>query len=338
MTEGSTTAARPACPFPGLRPFGREEAELFFGRDQEIAELRGALLGERRFVAVIGTSGCGKSSLVEAGLLPRLLAEGASGGRPWRIVSLRPLGAPVAQLAEALTAFAKAEQPETFGRLHATVLASRFRATLRRTTDGLVDAVREVLADPSAPVLVFVDQFEELFRYEPDEADEDLPLFRDEAQLFANLLLGAARAAAPAIYVLVTMRSDFFGECGRYRGLAEAVSASQFLVPRMVREQLQEAITGPLCVATGIPRGRWPEVLEPALLQRLLNAVGDEATTDPLPVMQHALMRAWQMAGHAGRGGERAAPLRVADYVAAGEVAEALSRHADEVLERRRRG
>ena len=96
-----STAARPACPFPGLRPFWREEAELFFGRDQEIAELRGALLGERRFVAVIGTSGCGKSSLVEAGLLPRLLAEGASGGRPWRNVSLRPLGAPVAKLAEA---------------------------------------------------------------------------------------------------------------------------------------------------------------------------------------------------------------------------------------------
>jgi WD40 repeat protein len=187
--------------------------------------------------------------------------------------------------------------------------------------------------------LVVVDQFEELFRYEPDETDEELPLFRDEAQAFANLLLEAARTSEANIYVLITMRSDFFGECGRYRGLAETVSGSQFLVPRMVREQLQEAITRPLCVAAGIPPDqwpdRWPEVVEPALLQRLLNAVGDEATADPLPVMQHALMRAWQMAENAQDQRERSTPqLRVVDYVNAGEIAEALSRHADEVLKR----
>jgi hypothetical protein len=215
------------------------------------------------------------------------------------------------------------------------MLASRFRATLRQTTSGLVDAFREILTDPATPVLLVVDQFEELFRYEPDETDEDLPLFRDEAQAFANLLLEAARAGEANIYVLITMRSDFFGECGRYRGLAETVSGSQFLVPRMVREQLQEAITCPLCVAAGIPPDRWPELVEPALLQRLLNAVGDEATADPLPVMQHVLMRAWQLAENAQEQRERPTPqLRVVDYVKAGEVAEALSRHADEVLDR----
>jgi hypothetical protein len=333
------TATRPACPFPGLRPFWRQEAPLFFGRSREIAELRGALLGDRRFVAVIGTSGCGKSSLVEAGLLPRLLEEPTPGGRAWRDIPLRPLGAPVAQLAAALARAAREEQPDSFGHLHPSMLASRFRATLRRTTSGLVEVIREILPDPATPVLVFVDQFEELFRYQPDETDEDLPLFRDEAQVFANLLIEATRAAEPNIYVLITMRSDFFGECGRYRGLAEAVSGSQFLVPRMVREQLQEAITSPLCVAAGIPpeqwRDRWPEVVEPALLQRLLNAVGDEATVDPLPVMQHALMRAWQMAENAPDQREQPTPqLRVVDYLAAGGIADALSRHADEVLER----
>jgi hypothetical protein len=217
---GCATAIRPASPFPGLRPFQRQEASLFFGRSREVAELRTALLGERRFLAVVGTSGCGKSSLVEAGLLPRLLGEQTSGGRLWRVISLRPLGAPVAQLAASLATFAQAEQPDSFGRLHASMLASRYRATLRRTTSGLVDAAREILTDPATPVLIVVDQFEELFRYEPDETDEDLPLFRDEAQAFANLLLEAARAAETNIYVLITMRSDFFGECGRYRGLA----------------------------------------------------------------------------------------------------------------------
>jgi WD40 repeat protein len=335
----SATVTRPACPFPGLRPFQRQEASLFFGRSREVSELRAALLGERRFLAVVGTSGCGKSSLVEAGLLPGLLSEQTPAGRRWREISLRPMGAPVAQLATSLATFARAEQPDSFGRLHAAMLTSRFRATLRQTTSGLVDAFREILTDPETPVLLVVDQFEELFRYEPDETEEDLPLFRDEAQAFANLLLEATRAAETNIYVLITMRSDFFGECGRYRGLAEAVSNSHFLVPRMVREQLQEAITRPLCVAADIPADhwsdRWPEVVEPALLQRLLNAVGDEATADPLPVMQHALMRAWQMAGSAQDQRERPTPqLRVVDYVNAGEIAEALSRHADEVLER----
>ena len=253
------TTVRPAAPFPGLRPFQRQEASLLFGRSREVAELRTALLGERRFLAVVGTSGCGKSSLVEAGLLPRLLGEQMPGGRLWRVISLRPLGAPVAQLAASLATFAQAEQPDSFGRLHASMLASRFRATLRRTTSGLVGAAREILTDPATPVLIVVDQFEELFRYEPDETDEELPLFRDEAQAFANLLLEAARATEVNIYVLITMRSDFFGECGRYRGLAEAVSGSQFLVPRMVREQLQEAITHPLCVAAGIPPDQWPD-------------------------------------------------------------------------------
>jgi hypothetical protein len=94
MMDGAAVT-RTACPFPGLRPFWRQEAPLFFGRSREIAELRGALLGERRFVAVIGTSGCGKSSLVEAGLLPRLLGEQPLGVRPWRDIPLRPLGGPI---------------------------------------------------------------------------------------------------------------------------------------------------------------------------------------------------------------------------------------------------
>ena len=91
---------------------------MFFGRSRDIAELRRALLGERRFVAVVGSSGCGKSSLVEAGLLPRLLGEQPPAGRPWRDIPLRPQRAPVAQLAAALARLAREEQPDSFGRLH----------------------------------------------------------------------------------------------------------------------------------------------------------------------------------------------------------------------------
>jgi hypothetical protein len=201
---------------------------------------------------------------------------------------------------------------------------------LRRTTGGLVDVLREILPDPSVPVLVFVDQFEELFRYGPGESDAEAPLYRDEAQAFTNLLLHAAGAVGRRIHVLVTMRSDFFGECGRYRGLAEAVSANQFLVSRMVREQLQLAITGPPCVAVGVPLERWPEVIEPALVQRIVNDAGDEMTADPLPVMQHALMRAWGAETRVTNGVFRT--IRVDDYRAAGGIEHALDEHAEKVM------
>jgi TPR repeat protein len=307
-------------------------ATCSFGRTEEIKKLK-ALLIQRRFVAVIGTSGCGKSSLVEAGLLPDLIADGISNDRTWRIITLRPLGTPIAELAEALADFARAEQPTALGGLHQSTLSSRFRAMLRQTTNGLREAIEEIVVDRESPVLVVIDQFEELFRYEPDKGDDNLPLFRDEAQTFTNLLLQAVQQPSTSIHVLITMRSDFFGECGRYRGLAEAVSTSQFLVPRMIREQLQMAITGPLCVAASIPSNRWPEVLEPSLLQRLLNAVGDETNADPLPLMQHALMRAWQEAELRPRASANSAPrLQVTDYLAVGEISSALSRHADEVL------
>jgi hypothetical protein len=320
------------CPFPGLRPFGYDDHHLFFGRTDDIDRLHAMLKRATRFVAVIGTSGCGKSSLVNAGLLPRLLMPKLSDSRRhWRKIRLRPLGSPTAQLASALVQLAREESFATGDRSHDLALAARYRAMLRRTTGGLVDVLREILPDEAIPVLVFIDQFEELFRYGPGESDTEAPIYRDEAQAFTNLLLDAAGAVGRGIHVLVTMRSDFFGECGRYRGLAEAVSANQFLVARMVREQLQLAITAPPCVAVGVASERWPEVIEPALVQRIVNDASDEATGDPLPVMQHALMRAWGAETRVTNGAFRI--IGIDDYRTAGGIDRALDQHADEVMD-----
>ena len=96
-------------PFPGLRPFELDEEHLFFGREGQSDELL-ARLNSNRFLAVVGASGSGKSSLVRAGLLPSLysgLLAGASSG--WRVAILRPGGAPIRNLAEALN------HPDVFG-------------------------------------------------------------------------------------------------------------------------------------------------------------------------------------------------------------------------------
>src|SRR4051794_17478197 len=142
------------CPFPGLRPFRRDEHALFFGRSEEVAELAAVLSGPRRFVAVIGTSGCGKSSLVEAGLLPHLLRPGYIDYPHWRVLRLRPVGAPISQLAEALAQLALKERPAAFGQVHESVLTARFRAVLRRTTNGMLDVIAETIPDSDIPILV----------------------------------------------------------------------------------------------------------------------------------------------------------------------------------------
>ena len=121
------------------------------------------------------------------------------------------------------------------------------------------------------------------------------------------------------IYVVLTMRSDFIGECGQFEGLAEMVNRGEFLIPRLNREQYKRVIEGPIKVAGG--------QIAPRLLQRLLNDLGQEP--DQLPCLQHALMRTWDV--WAGKGDALA--LDLDDYQRVGKMSEAMSLHADEIYD-----
>ena len=105
-------------------------------------------------------------------------------------------------------------------------------ATLRRGSLGIVDAVRHARLPPHENVLIVVDQFEELFRFRPGG---DVEHSRYEAVGFVKLLLEATKQKASPVYVVLTMRSDFIGDCMRYPGLPEAVNEGQYLVPRLTR-------------------------------------------------------------------------------------------------------
>src|SRR5262249_17242719 len=107
--------------------------------------------------------------------------------------------------------------------------------------------------------------------------------FANETAAFVKLLLAARAEPEVNIYVALTMRSDFLGDCPRFLDLPEAINESQYLIPRLTRDQLREAITGPVFVAGG-------DIAQP-LVNRLLNDIGDDQ--DQLPILQHALMRAW---------------------------------------------
>jgi WD40 repeat protein len=308
-----------ACPYPGLRPFRRDEAIVFFGRDEQVDQLL-AKLDRSRFLAVVGTSGCGKSSLVRAGLIPALeTGLLVSGGARWAVATMRPGDQPMRNLARALLDDGVVTGPAATDE-HAPELLA---AALRRGPLGLAEAVRDAPPPGQKKLLLLVDQFEEIFRFRR-EGD------RDEADAFVELLLASAAVKDPPIYVVLTMRSDYLGDCSLFEGLPEALNDSQFLTPRLTRNQRREAIEAPAVVFDGR--------VEPAMVNRLLNAV--DVGPDQLPLMQHALMRLWTRARRAAVSGHDESPgsagliLTLDEYEAIGGLKLALSAHADEMFER----
>jgi hypothetical protein len=303
-----------ANPFPGLRPFESNEYRLFFGREGQSDALI-TRLQRARFLAVVGTSGSGKSSLVRAGLLPALRGGMMAGaGSSWRIAIMRPGSDPIGNLAIAL-----ADQEvllEAGGGLPAAEVPAVIEASLRRGSLGLVDVARQARLPEHEKLLVVVDQFEELFRFRAARAASSTA---DDASAFVKLLLEASQQRELSIYVVPTMRSDFLGDCAQFQGLPEAINDGQYLIPRMTRDERRFAITGPV----GVTRGK---ITEP-LVNRLMNDVGDNP--DQLPILQHALMRTWDYwAGHP-RNGE---PIGLEHYDAVGTMTDALSEHADEAF------
>jgi WD40 repeat protein len=319
-----------AAPYPGLRPFEANEAEIFFGRETHTDRLLGILQRER-FLAVIGPSGCGKSSLVRAGMLPALTAGWLGTGSRWRVAILRPGDQPIRRLARAL--------------LHPDALRAELsgspsepsddavdqtlplvEAELRRGPLGLLHLVEDARGRSAGRteaqaaafnLLVLVDQFEELFRYtERGAADAD------EADAFVDLLLRTRAEPGARIFIAITMRTDFLGHCVRFLDLPEAINRAQYLTPRLTRDQLLEAIVGPARMFGG--------TVAPDVANELINQITGPITLgfDQLPILQHALARMWESAS---RRNPESPTIGRSELDEIGGVAQALDRHAEKV-------
>ncbi len=310
-------------PYPGLRAYTRDETDLFFGREGCVNEMVNGLAAER-FLAVLGASGSGKSSLVRTGLLDALeLGLHAAAGPFWAIADLHPGGSPVRNLAGALLTAA--------GTVPGIADIDTLDSFLRRGPRGIVEWVQDGHLPSGQNLLVLVDQFEELFRY-GDYAS------REEAEAFVALLLEAA-AADIGIHIVITMRSEYLGACALIPGLAEQINRSLYLTRRMTRQECREAIEGPAAVL-GFD-------IEPRLVTRLLNDLTSFAPwdadlqtsqlqrlsrqADQLPLMQHVLSRLWQLASQ--RGGQTRPVLTLDDYLAIGQIEGAVDRHGRAVME-----
>ncbi|MFI9818001.1 nSTAND1 domain-containing NTPase [Saccharothrix variisporea] len=269
-----------APPYAGLACFQVDDADRFFGRDDLVRELTG-LVARRRFVGVFGASGSGKSSVLRAGLVART---------PGPSLVFTPGARPVQELAVRLAALTG--KP-------ATALAREFAAY----PENLHLRVRQSVIDRDEDLLLVVDQFEEVFTLCAD----------DERSAFLAALTTAASAPTSRTRVVLGVRADFLGHCGRHPELVDALRGGHVLVGPMTADQLREAIVEP-AAAAGCKA-------ETALVTRL---VADAAgLPGALPLVSHALLETWRR--------RRGVALTLAGYEEAGGVEHSIARSAEHV-------
>jgi WD40 repeat protein len=293
-------------PFPGLRPFTTDESHLFFGREGQSQEVL-QFLAANRFVALIGTSGSGKSSLMYCGVIP-ILQGGfiTKAGADWKIITTHPGQSPVLNMAEALSG--------NFNDSANELQKEYIYTTLSASSIGLVEMLKQIPRAKNQNILLLVDQFEELFRFR--KIKNSLEAY-NEVIAYIKLLLEVMHQTEVPAYIVLTMRSDFIGECAQFQELTKLINDSHYLIPQMTRKDFRAAIEGPIAVGRG--------KITPFLVQQLLNDLGDNP--DQLPILQHALMRTWEYWTQTNNTDDA---IDIKEYENIGKLEKALSEHANE--------
>ena len=290
-------------PFPGLRPFRMDENHLFFGRENQVAEVLDKLFSNR-FVCIVGNSGIGKSSFVNCGILPLMQTDDNPSKQKWEIINFRPGAMPGIRLMMALEKLSKAHQ----------LSVDSSEKTDENAMDNVFKIATRFYEKTSKKLLLYIDQFEEIFRFEGDRPDE-----AEEKAYFIDILVKAIRDKDLPVHVIITIRSDFVGDCSKYPAFTKAINDSQFLIPQMTMEEKRAAIMGPIKVMNA--------QIEESLVDAILKSIGDRH--DQLPLMQHALMRTWDQWQLNKYGNE---PIAFTNYEAIGAMEKALSVHANEIF------
>ncbi len=289
-------------PYRGLYAFREEDAPYFFGRELFTERLVDTVTNHH-MAAVIGPSGSGKSSVVFAGLLPRIRDAGV-----WNIFTVRPGSRPFHSLAEALVTELDGNSGETERLLEIKKMGNALRTGDLELDDVLDRLVKQ--QETGTNQLLVIDQFEELYTLCTDE---------EIRRIYPNVLfqaIAASRNRQDLDFTLVlTLRADFMGQALANRPFADALQDSDVKLGPMTRAELARAIES--------PAGKKNVIFEAGLVDRILDDVGDEPGN--LPLLEFALTLLWDR-----RTGRR---LTHAAYDAVGRVEGSLARYADEIYE-----
>ena len=284
------------CPYPGLRPFTEEESIFFKGRDLHIRQII-QQLEDKKITIITGASGDGKSSLVYAGVIPNARAGFFHAEyNNWLICDFKPERSPMVNLAKSLSDNMHIEQK---GIVEELSLGFSSLVDLYKNSPYYIDKnsgqwlnadneERKGLKSKAANLFILADQFEEFFT-NPENYLDGIP--SEEAYATINVLLETASLSIVEhlpIYIVFTMRSDFISQSVAFNGLPEFIGYSQFFVPRLQRNELQQVIEEPTKLAGGRISKR--------LTETLINELKDGF--DQLPVIQHTLSQLWNVASN----------------------------------------
>jgi WD40 repeat protein/serine/threonine protein kinase len=287
-------------PYKGLRPFQIADSTNYFGREKLVQYLleRMAEVGSvsssgqpnfSRFLAIVGSSGSGKSSLVRAGLIPALWRGKLPGSADWFVADMVPGSHPLAELVGALTRIA----PN---------FPSAFSDRIAQSVDGLLQVTTTILPHDKRELLLFVDQFEEVFTLTEDE---------HERTHFLNSLLSVVTHPASRVRLIITLRADFFDRPLDHRDFGLMLRSRLVTLLPMSPEELEHAIIQP-ARQVGVE-------FEGGLVAEIIAAVSSQPGA--LPLLEYALTELFKY--------QKNGLLTHKAYVELGGVIGALSKHAD---------
>jgi hypothetical protein len=287
-------------PFPGLAAFQEADAGRFFGRSRDIDHMV-QRMREQALVGVVAPSGVGKSSFVRAGVVPALRASDES----WEVLITRPGRDPIAALATLLEPMTQSAVSQLDARM---LDHSQLVARLRAEPGFLGTVLRSRARQKTSRILLFVDQFEELYTLVPDAA---------ERQAYTAALSGMADDPSSPLRVVVSMRSDLLDRAAEDHAFMARLSAGLLFLPPIDRQGMRDALTEPL-EPTGYAFER------PEIVDDMLDALG--GSSGALPLLQFTAAKLWDQRDPQRR------RLTMQSYQALGGVAGALATHADELL------
>jgi WD40 repeat protein/serine/threonine protein kinase len=281
-----------ANPYKGLHPYMEADQDLFFGRQNLITQLLQGI-AESRFMAVVGPSGSGKSSVVRAGLIPALRQGALPKSDTWFISEMFPGTHPLEEMEAALLRVAVDSPP--------TLLPQ-----LQEDERGLARVVKRILPPGNGELLLVIDQFEEIFTLVEHE---------DVRQHVLNSLLSIANDSRSRARIIITLRADFYDRPLRFHAFGELMQRNTRVVIPPTKEELEEAVRRPA------------ELVGTTVESKLITAIVNDVYDHPgaFPLLQYALTEVFERRQNHS--------MTLSDYESIGGVAGALGRRAEDLFD-----
>lgn len=289
-------------PFPGLRSFYISEYKLYFGREQHINEVILNLI-KNNFIAILGSTGSGKSSLAKAGVIPQIINNNEYSGN-WDYCIFNPGDEPIESLGRAIIEhFANKDIKGKYSK-------KEFEKRCYEDANTLFEQLDSYYTNNNKLIL-YIDQFEELFRFQGNDEKNRL-----NAALFVQTLLNLFKNQN--IYTIISIRSDYLNYCADYKGLVERINLGHYLVPKMDIDEIKKAIIGPI------------ELHGLKISNELVDTIIEDTKgmKEQLPIVQHLMMRLWD---YIYKTETIEKELNIEHYQAIGTTSEAISFHAEEI-------